>query len=84
MTEGCLKPLPEPTFKGSGSNLFERDQKYRASLFIFLHCLELPAHNKACERVLRPSVIHRKVFASFRSDWDAQAYAASVIVLNTA
>jgi hypothetical protein len=38
----------------------------------------------ACERALRPSVIHRKVMGSFRSDWGAQTYAALATVLNTA
>jgi len=44
----------------------------------------LHIHNNACERALRPSVIHRKVMGSFRSDWGAQAYAALATVLNTA
>ena len=33
---------------------------------------------------LRPSVIHRKVMGSFRSEWGAQAYAALATVLDTA
>jgi len=33
---------------------------------------------------LTPSVIHRKVMGSFRSDWDAQTYATLATVLNTA
>jgi transposase len=44
----------------------------------------VPADNNACERALRPSVIHRKVMGSFRSDWGAQTYAALATVLNTA
>jgi transposase len=44
----------------------------------------VPAHNNACERALRPSVIHRKVMGSFRSDCGAHAYAALATVLNTA
>lgn len=69
---------------GIGRNLLERYRKYRDSLFVFLHRRDVPAHNNACERALRPSVIHRKVMGSFRSDWGAQAYAALATVLNTA
>jgi transposase len=39
---------------------------------------------RACERALRPSVIHRKVMGSFRSEWGPKAYAALASVLNTA
>ena len=67
-----------------GSNLLERYRKYCNSLFIFLHRTDVPAHNNTCERALRPSVIHRKVLGSFRSDWGAQAYASLATVLNTA
>jgi transposase len=69
---------------GLGSNLLERYRNYRDSLFVFLYRTDVPAHNNACERALRPSVIHRKVMGSFRSDWGAQAYAALATVLNTA
>ena len=82
--ETRLEQLLERTFKGLGRNLLERYRKYRDTLFIFLHRADVPAHNNACERALRPSVIHRKVLGSFRSDWGAQAYAALATVLNTA
>ena len=84
LIESRLEQLLERTFKGLGRNLLERYRKYRDSLFIFLHRADVPAHNNACERALRPSVIHRKVLGSFRSDWGAQAYAALATVLNTA
>lgn len=84
MIEKQLEQLLERTFNGLGRNLHKRYRKYRHSLFIFLHRLDVPAHNNACERALRPSVIHRKVLGSFRSDWGAQAYAALATVLNTA
>ena len=84
MIEMRLEQLLKRTFKGLGRNLLDRYRKYRDSLFIFLHRLDVPAHNNACERALRPSVIHRKVLGSFRSDWGAQAYAALATVLNTA
>ena len=79
-----LEKLLQRTFKGLGSNLLDRYRKRRNSLFIFLHRTDVPAHNNACERALRPSVIHRKVLGSFRSDWGAQTYASLATVLNTA
>jgi len=82
--EKRLEQLLKRTFKGLGRNLLERYRKYRNSLFIFLYRTDVPAHNNACERALRPSVIHRKVLGSFRSDWGAQAYASLATVLNTA
>jgi transposase len=57
---------------------------HRHHLFVFLHRPDVPADNNACERALRPSVIHRKVMGSFRSEWGPQAYAALATVLNTA
>ena len=71
-------------FCGLGNNLLDRYRKYRQALFVFLERADVPAHNNACERALRPSVIHRKVMGSFRSDWGPQAYAALATVLNTA
>lgn len=82
--EKQLEQLLQRTFKGLGRNLLDRYRKYHNSLFIFLHRTDVPAHNNACERALRPSVIHRKVLGSFRSDWGAQAYASFATVLNTA
>jgi len=82
--EKRLEQLLQRTFKGLGRNLLDRYRKYHNSLFIFLHRTDVPAHNNACERALRPSVIHRKVLGSFRSDWGAQAYASLATVLNTA
>lgn len=58
--------------------------QHRDALLVFLHHVDVPAHNNACERALRPSVIHRKVMGSFRSDWVAQGYAALATILNTA
>ena len=82
--ETRLAQLLKPTFRGMGVNLLKRYRKYRDSLFVFLYHSDVPAHNNACERALRPSVIHRKVMGSFRSDWGAQAYAALATVLHTA
>lgn len=82
--EKQLARLLKRRFHGVGANLLDRYRKYRHALFVFLHRADVPAHNNACERALRPSVIHRKVMGSFRSDWGAQAYAALATVLNTA
>jgi transposase len=59
-------------------------RRHREHLFVFLYCPRVPPDNNACERALRPSVIHRKVMNGFRSEWDAHAYAALATVLETA
>jgi transposase len=64
--------------------LQKRYRRHREPLFVFLHCPEVPPDNNACERALRPSVIHRKVTNGFRSDWGAHAYAALATVIETA
>jgi transposase len=61
-------------------NLLDRYRTHR----VFLHRPDVPPDNNACERALRPSVIHRKVLGSFRSEWGPRAYAALATVLNTA
>jgi transposase len=72
-------------FSSVGAKLLKRYRKYRDALFVFfLYRSDVPAHNNACERALRPSVIHRKVKGSFRSDWGAQACAALATVLSAA
>jgi len=82
--ERRLDYLLRRSFTGLGTNLLDRYRTYRAHLFVFLHRADVPADNNACERALRPSVIHRKVMGSFRSEWGAQAYAALATVLDTA
>lgn len=82
--EKKLAQLLKRKFSGLGTNLLDRYRTRPDSLFIFLHRTDVPADNNACERALRPSVIHRKVMGSFRSDWGAQAYATLATVLNTA
>jgi transposase len=64
--------------------LQKRYRRHRAHLFVFLHCPGVPPDNNACERALRPSVIHRKVTNGFRAEWGAQAYAALATVIETA
>jgi transposase len=64
--------------------LHYRFQKYRSGLLYFLFDARVPFQNSACERALRPSVIHRKVTGGFRSLWGAQGYAALASVIDTA
>jgi transposase len=84
LLERRLDRLLARHFTGLGANLLERYRTHRAHLFVFLHRTDVPADNNASERALRPSVIHRKVMGSFRSEWGAQAYAALATVLDTA
>jgi hypothetical protein len=65
-------------------NLLDRFHTHRQHLLVFLHRPDVSPDNNACERALRPSVIHRKVMGSFRSEWGPRAYAALATVLNTA
>jgi len=82
--EKKLDKLLKRRFSGLGTNLLDRYRTRRDSLLVFLQRTDVPADNNVCERALRPSVIHRKVMGSFRSDWGAQTYAALATVLNTA
>jgi transposase len=63
--------------------LHARYVKHQDHLLSFLHQPEVPPTNNACERALRPSVIHRKVTNGFRSEWAAKAYAALETVIDT-
>ena len=64
--------------------LFRRYVTHRDKLLTFLHDERVPFHNNACERALRPAVIHRKVIGGFRSQWGAETYAALASVIDTA
>jgi transposase len=68
----------------SARRLQKRYRRHREHLFVFLHCPGVPPDNNACERALRPSVIHRKVTNGFRSEWGAHTYAALATVIATA
>lgn len=63
--------------------LQRRYQKYREALFVFLYRTDVSPTNNISERLLRPSVIHRKVSGGFRSDWGAQGYAALKSLVDT-
>lgn len=83
--EGRLDALLQRRVRGVlARRLQKRYRRHREHLFVFLHYPEVPPDNNACERALRPSVIHRKVTNGFRSEWGAQAYAALATVIETA
>ena len=84
LLERRLNRLLQPSFTGLGTNLLERYRTHRAHRLVFLYRTDVPADNNACERALRPSVLHRQVMGSFRSDWGAQAFAAWATVLDSA
>jgi transposase len=79
--ERLLQSCPAPK---AAHALYKRYVKHRKHLFVFLYDARVPFHNNACERALRPAVIHRKVIGGFRSAWGAQAYAALSSVIDTA
>jgi transposase len=78
------KLLAEDQTGTAAQNLSERYVKHRDHLLVFLYYPGVPPDNNACERALRPSVIHRKVTNGFRSEWAAKGYAALETVLETA
>ena len=82
--ENRLDALLERRITGAMAvRLQKRFVKHRDHLLTFLHDLEVPAENNACERALRPLVIHRKVTNGFRSEWGARTYAAVQTIIAT-
>jgi transposase len=83
--EHRLEGLLQRRVRGARARrLQKRYRRHREHLFVFLQCPGVPPDNNACERALRPSVIHRKVTNGFRSEWGAHAYAALATVIATA
>ncbi len=83
--ENRLEGLLQRRIEGDlAVRLQERFVRHRAHLLTFLYDQEVPAENNACERALRPSVIHRKVTNGFRSEWGARTYAALQTIIATA
>ncbi len=64
--------------------LKRRYLKYRSCIFVFLHRNDVEPTNNVAERVLRHSVVHRKVTNGFRSVWGTNTYAALASVIDTA
>ncbi len=80
----CNQLLKRSLRRPDAAKLLRRYQKYRDSLFVFLHRTDVEPTNNRSERNLRPSVIHRKVIGCFRSGWGARTYAALASVIDTA
>jgi len=80
----CNQLLKRSLRRPDAAKLLRRYQKYRDSLFVFLHRTDVEPTNNLSERNLRPSVIHRKVIGCFRSGWGARTYAALASVIDTA
>lgn len=80
----CDWLLQRPLLEKEAKRLLRRFCKYRASLFVFLQRSDVDPTNNRSEHNLRPSVIHRKVLGSFRSEWGAHAYTALASVIGTA
>jgi transposase len=75
--------LAEDQSRTIARKLHGRYVKHQDDLLYFLHHPQVEPTNNACERALRPSVIHRKVTNGSRSEWGAKAYAALETVIDT-
>jgi transposase len=80
----CDRLLHQDLAPPEAQKLKRRYLKYRACLFVFLHRTDVEPTNNVAERVLRHSVVHRKVTNGFRSMWGTNAYAALASVIDTA
>jgi transposase len=76
--------LKRPVHGTEARRLWQRYRLHREHLVVFLHSPGVPPDNNACERALRPSVIHREVTNGFRSEWGAHTYAALATIIETA
>jgi transposase len=80
----CDKLLQRNLSPPKAKILQRRFLKYRSCLFVFLYRTDVEPTNNLAERILRPSVIHRKVTGGFRSQWGPDAYAALASIIDTA
>jgi transposase len=76
--------LARPCRGEVGQKLKRRILRDRQHLFVFVTDRTVDATNNVSERMLRPSVIFRKVTNGFRSQWGADTYAAFRSVVSTA
>jgi transposase len=76
--------LPDQPDTANARRLQARYQEHRASLFVFFDRPDVSPTNNASEQDLRPSVIHRKVTGSFRSQLGADVSAVFTSLLTTA
>lgn len=80
----CDRLLHQELAPPEAKKLRRRYLKYRSSLFVFLHRTDVEPTNNIAERVLRHSVVHRKVTNGFRSVWGTNTYAALASIIDTA
>ena len=67
----------------AGRKLRNGIERCRDKLFVFVTRRDVPPTNNISERLLRPSVIFRKVTNGFRSVWGSAAYADFCSVIAT-
>jgi transposase len=79
----CDRLLERSHAPPEAGRLLRRYKKYRQSLFVCLHRVDVEPTNNVSERALRASVVHRKVSNGFRAEWGAKAYAALASVIDT-
>lgn len=80
----CDRLLHQDLAPPEAQKLKRRYLKYRSCLFLFLHRSDVEPTNNLAERVLRHSVVHRKVTNGFRSVWGTNTYAALASIIDTA
>lgn len=80
----CDRLLHQELAPPEAKKLQRRYLKYRSCLFVFLHRTDVEPTNNIAERMLRHSVVHRKVTNGFRSVWGTNTYAALASIIDTA
>jgi transposase len=80
----CDRLLHQELGPPEAKKLQRRYLKYRSCLFVFLYRTDIEPTNKIAERVLRHSVVHRKVTNGFRSEWGTNTYAVIASSIDTA
>jgi transposase len=76
--------LTVPAAHPVGRKLQHAIKVWRTKLFVFLQDRRVPATNNEAERLIRPSVVFRKVTGCFRSTWGAKAHAGYRTLTSTA
>lgn len=76
--------MQRPCHGKPAETLRRRILRDREHLFVFVTNRDVDPTNNISERMLRPSVIFRKVTNGFRSDWGADTYAAFRTIVSTA
>jgi hypothetical protein len=63
--------------------LAQRIDRFASELFCFVEHPEVPSHNNAAERAVRPSVIYRKICGGTRSEQGSTTYTALASMFST-